>query len=90
MQGKKMPKYHNFGQIFTFCGVLISIPFHHLGQIWQDTVDPMTHGLCLHAKFHLNLLIVTTRDEKPQFGQMLTFGGLLYPAHLLMRVNLVC
>ena len=40
-----------------------------------------TQGLHLHAKFHLNVFIVSTAgsQKKPyNFGQILTFWGLLY------------
>jgi len=38
-----------------------------------------TQGLHLHAKFHMNVFIVSASGgQKSHFGQILTFGGLLY------------
>ena len=38
-----------------------------------------THGLHLPAKFYLNVFVVSASGgQKPQFGQILTFLGLLY------------
>ena len=69
-------KKHNFGQIDNF------------GRSCTDPLLPIrakfggleqTQGLHLPAKFHLNVFIVSASGgQKLQFGQILTFWGLLY------------
>ena len=47
-----------------------------------------TQGIHLHAKFDLNVFIVSASGgQKPHFWAILTFGGLLYQPPLPMRVK---
>jgi len=75
----KPPKYCSFHQIFTRCwGCCVHLPLPIRAKFGKRQ---LTNSLRLHAKFHLNLFIVSlSRDEKMQFWQMLTFAGLLYQA----------
>ena len=58
-------KNHNFGQILTFWALLYRTPFTNEGQ---SCVLEQTQGLRLHAKFYLNVFIVSAPGvQKPQF-----------------------
>ena len=73
MQGKKLPKYHNFNQIFTFWGLLCPSPSTDPGQIWQETVyDYTTYLIWIHLLYYL------PRSKNRNFGLILTFGWILY------------
>jgi len=62
--------------LLTFRGLLYRSPFTDeaiFGVLEQ------THGLHLHAKFHLNVFIVSaSRGQKPQFSANFCIWGLLY------------
>ena len=72
-------KNHNFGQILTFGGLLYRAPLlirAKFGVLLQ------THGICLHAKFHLGRFTLSPSVfENPQF---LPFFGL---RHLVLSPN---
>ena len=58
-------KNHNFGQIFTFWGLLYRPP---LPMRAKFGVLEQTQGLHLQAKLHLNVFIVSAcGGQKPQF-----------------------
>jgi len=75
----KMPKYCNFDQIFTFWAPQCPSPFTDSGQIRQETVDPWSM-LTRHC-------ITFQGQKKCNFGLLLIFEGLLYPANLPIRPN---
>ena len=57
-------KNNNIWQILTFGGS-VPTPFTDDGQIWCARADPRS---TLHAKYHLNVLIVSASGgQKPQF-----------------------
>ena len=66
-------KNHNFGQFLIF-GALLYPPF--LPMRAKFGVIEQTQGLHCHAKFHLNMFIVSASgDQKPQFwANFDTFG----------------
>jgi len=45
MRGKKLPKYHNFGQIFTVWGAFVPIPlYQYLDKKWPIFDQKYLHG----------------------------------------------
>ena len=75
--GKNPLKYCNFDLIFYIlersCNVAPLLIQAKFGM------RQYTHGLCWHAKFHLNVFIVSASGgQNHNFGKILTFGVLLY------------
>jgi len=83
--GQKLPEYRNFDQIFTFIGGSCAhtpVPIQSkFGKRQQ------THGLHLHAKFHLNLFAVLPFRDKKQFWANLTLGAPI-PSPLSMKAEI--
>jgi len=74
MQGKNA-KMLQLRPNFHICGGSCAYFLDRCGPNLARDSRPAA-GLRLHAKFHLNQFIVLhSRDEKPQFWTMLTFGG---------------
>jgi len=75
----------NFDQIFTFLWLLCPSSFTNPGKIWQQTVDPWS-TLTRQISFEF-VFCVTFQGQKRNFGQRLTFRGLLFPAPLPIRAK---
>jgi len=70
------PKTTILAKILTFGG---SCTDRLLPMMAKFGVLKQTQGLHLHAKFHLNVFTVSASgDQKHNFGQILTYWGLLY------------
>ena len=81
-------KNHNFGQILTFGGSCTDplLPMKvRFGVLLQ------TDRLHLHAKFYLNVFIVSpSGGQKPQFLANFEFSGLLYLLPLTDKGQIWC
>jgi len=72
--GQKLPKIFAFSTKFSHFGWLFCSSPCQSGPNFGERQE--THGLHLHAKFHLNPFIMSpSRDEKTQFWANFDIGG---------------
>jgi len=74
--------------VFDICMVLLACADSLLPMKAKFGVLEQTQGLHLHAKFHLNVFIASASGgQNHNFGQILTFVGLLYRPPLPTRAK---
>ena len=70
-------KKHNFGQILNFGGLLYRLPFTDKAQIWCPEADQTSTLMCQISSENVHCVRLPVAKSH-NFGQILTFGGLLY------------